>query len=316
MTSTHTHTNMSTPTSSLYHGVCQVFREVGKATKELVSAYVDLFTKLGVIIRKDGFTVGGLVDQFRTISKEHPMGTPIYVSRQYWESVSKILLQDFRNNEVEGTILKFLVHMTVATDFFIPDVKKLENEICDRGAPQVAKTLANLEGEENIKVAFSNAFDTRSSESGSNSVGSASESSNSDSGSLAFGTRSSDSDSSFMESGSGSPDSDSGRDSGREDQEKPEDKKEQLRKKKAELEASYREAVKQKNIQGHEIFNLIVAPTGKDVEYNHFTGCVGAERPENSWVVMTSIDEEWSYSRSSKHGLDISKYTHISGRDV
>ena len=65
--------------------------------------------------------------------------------------------------------------MTVATDFFIPDVKKLENEICDHGAPQVAKTLANLEGEENIKVAFSNAFDTRSSESGSNSVGSASE---------------------------------------------------------------------------------------------------------------------------------------------
>ena len=28
---------------------------------------------------------------------------------------------------------------------------------------------------------------------------------------------------------------------------------------------------------------------------------------------MTSIDGEWTYSRSSKNGLDISKYTHISG---
>ena len=27
---------------------------------------------------------------------------------------------------------------------------------------------------------------------------------------------------------------------------------------------------------------------------------------------MASIDREWTYSRSSKNGLDISKYTHIS----
>ena len=28
---------------------------------------------------------------------------------------------------------------------------------------------------------------------------------------------------------------------------------------------------------------------------------------------MASIDREWTYSRSSKNGLDISKYTHTSG---